>query len=78
MATPPRQGRTATAILRIVVAGFAYRGVTMQRVLSDTGSCYRSPPRYGIGATMGSRPPATCPMAAQNGGLPMSGIRGCP
>jgi hypothetical protein len=63
MATPPRQGRTATATatLRIAVAGFAYRGVTMQRALSDTGSCYRSPPRYGIGATMGSRPPSHLP-----------------
>ena len=33
---------TATAVLRRAVAWFAARGVTVQRVLSDNGSCYRS------------------------------------
>jgi transposase InsO family protein len=33
---------TATAVLRNAVAWFAERGVTVQRVISDNGSCYRS------------------------------------
>ncbi len=33
---------TATEVLRNAVAWFAERGVTVQRVLSDNGSCYRS------------------------------------
>jgi len=33
---------TATQVLRNAVAWFAERGVTIERVLSDNGSCYRS------------------------------------
>jgi hypothetical protein len=33
---------TATQVLRNAVAWFAERGVTVQRILSDNGSCYRS------------------------------------
>jgi transposase InsO family protein len=33
---------TATAVLRRAVAWFAARGVTVERVLSDNGSCYKS------------------------------------
>ena len=33
---------TATAVLRRAVTWFAERGVTVERVLSDNGSCYRS------------------------------------
>jgi transposase InsO family protein len=33
---------TATQVLRNAVAWFAERGVTVQRVLSDNGSCYKS------------------------------------
>ena len=33
---------TAIAVLRRAVGWFAVRGVTVQRVLSDNGSCYRS------------------------------------
>jgi transposase InsO family protein len=33
---------TATAVLRRAVAWFAVRGVTIQRVLSDNGSCYKA------------------------------------
>ena len=33
---------TATAVLRRAVAWFADRGVTVERVLSDNGSAYRS------------------------------------
>jgi transposase InsO family protein len=33
---------TAVAVLRNAVAWFAARGVTIQRVLSDNGSCYKS------------------------------------
>ena len=33
---------TATEVLRNAVAWFAERGVTVQRILSDNGSCYRS------------------------------------
>jgi transposase InsO family protein len=33
---------TATAVLRRAVAWFADRGVSVERVLSDNGSCYRS------------------------------------
>ena len=35
---------TAAAVLRNAVAWFADRGVTVERVLSDNGSCYRVPP----------------------------------
>jgi transposase InsO family protein len=34
--------QTATAVLSRAVAWFAVRGVTVERVLSDNGSCYRS------------------------------------
>jgi transposase InsO family protein len=34
--------QTATEVLRNAVAWFADRGVTIRRVLSDNGSCYRS------------------------------------
>ncbi len=34
--------QTAAAVLRNAVAWFARRGVTVERVLSDNGSCYRS------------------------------------
>jgi transposase InsO family protein len=33
---------TATAVLRRAIGWFAARGVFVQRVLSDNGSCYRS------------------------------------
>jgi transposase InsO family protein len=35
-------GATAAAVLRNATAWFANRGVTIERVLSDNGSCYRS------------------------------------
>ena len=35
---------TAIAVLRHAVAWFAARGVTVERVLSDNGAAYRSPP----------------------------------
>ena len=35
-------GSTAAAVLRRAVIWFAARGVTVQRVLTDNGSCYRS------------------------------------
>ena len=35
-------GETASQVLRNAVAWFAERGVTVHRVLSDNGSCYRS------------------------------------
>ena len=34
--------QTATVVLRNAVAWFADRGVTVQRILSDNGNCYRS------------------------------------
>lgn len=34
--------QTATEVLKNAVAWFADRGVTVQRVLSDNGSCYKS------------------------------------
>ncbi len=34
--------QTATAVLRRAVAWFAVRGVTVERVLSDNGSCYKA------------------------------------
>ena len=37
-----RMWETATEVLRNAVAWFAVRGVTVQRVLSDNGSCYKS------------------------------------
>ena len=38
------QAATATAVLRHAVAWFAARGVTVERVLSDNGSCLPVPP----------------------------------
>ena len=38
------KSQTAIAVLQRAVARFAERGVTIERVLSDNGSCYRSFP----------------------------------
>ena len=39
---PPQDSKTAIAVLRRAVTWFHARGVTVERVLSDNGSCYRS------------------------------------
>ena len=39
---PDEQGATAAAFLTRATAWFAARGVTVERVLTDNGSCYRS------------------------------------
>ena len=52
---------TAAAVLRRAVAWFAARGVTVERVLSDNGSCYRS----HLGAT-----PAPSSASPPNGPAP--------
>jgi transposase InsO family protein len=39
---PDERGVTAKAFLERVIRWFAQRGITIERVLSDNGSCYRS------------------------------------
>jgi transposase InsO family protein len=50
---------TATDVLRNAVAWFADRGVTVQRVLSDNGSCYRSHLWHEACAELGITPKKT-------------------
>ena len=64
---------TATQVLRNAVAWFADRGVTIQRVLSDNGSCYRDP-------TSGATPAPSSPSPQRRPGpivpRPMARSRG--
>ena len=47
---------TADRVLRNAVAWFAERGVTVQRVLTDNGSCYRSHLWHDACAELGITP----------------------
>ena len=59
---------TATDVLRNAVAWFAARGVTVQRVLSDNGSCYRSHLWADTCAELGIVPKKTRPYRPQTNG----------
>ena len=59
---------TATAVLANAVAWFADRGVTVQRVLSDNGSCYRSHLWRDTCAELGITPKKTRPYRPQTNG----------
>jgi hypothetical protein len=59
---------TATEVLRNAVAWFADRGVTVQRVLSDNGSCYKSNLWHQICADLGITVKKTRPYRPQTNG----------
>ena len=59
---------TAVAVLRHAVAWFAARGVTVERVLSDNGSCYRSRLWTTTCTELGVRPKKTRPYRPQTNG----------
>jgi transposase InsO family protein len=59
---------TAVAVLRRAAAWFAARGVTVERVLSDNGSCYRGRVWAAACAELGIRPKRTRPYRPQTNG----------
>ncbi len=59
---------TATDVLRNAVAWFAVRDVTVQRVLSDNGSCYKSHLWRDTCAELGITPKKTRPYRPQTNG----------
>jgi transposase InsO family protein len=59
---------TATAVLKNAVAWFADRGVTVARVLSDNGSCYKSHLWRDTCAELGITPKKTRPYRPQTNG----------
>ena len=59
---------TATAVLRRAVAWFADRGVTIERVLSDNGSAYRSHLWRDTCTNLGITPKKTRPYRPQTNG----------
>ena len=59
---------TATDVLRNAVAWFADRGVIVQRVLSDNGSCYKSNLWRDTCADLGVTPKKTRPYRPQTNG----------
>jgi transposase InsO family protein len=59
---------TAVAVLRRAVAWFAARGVTVERVLSDNGSPYRSRLWTAACLELGIRPKRTRPYRPQTNG----------
>ncbi len=59
---------TATAVLRNAVAWFADRGVTVQRVLSDNGSCYHPTSGAIPAPSSGITPKKTRPYRPQTNG----------
>jgi transposase InsO family protein len=59
---------TATTVLRNAVAWFADRGVTVERVLSDNGSAYRSHAWRDTCAELGIKPSRTRPYRPQTHG----------
>jgi transposase InsO family protein len=60
--------QTAAAVLRNAVAWFAARGVTVQPVLSDNGSCYKSHLWRDTCAELGITPKETRPYRPQTNG----------
>jgi len=62
------KAETAIGVLNRAVAWFAERGVTVERVLSDNGSCYRSHAWRDTCATLGITPKRTRPYRPQTNG----------
>ena len=62
------QAATAIGVLRRAVAWFAERGVTVERVLSDNGSCYRSYAWRDACAELDIKPKRTRPYRPQTNG----------
>ena len=60
--------QTAAEVLRNAVAWFAARGVTVRRVLSDNGSCYRAHLWRDTCAELGITPKRTRPYRPQTNG----------
>ena len=59
---------TAVAVLRRAVAWFNARGVTVRRVLTDNGACYRSNAWRDVCAELGITPKRTRPYRPQTNG----------
>ena len=59
---------TATEVLRNAVAWFAHRGITVHRVLSDNGSCYKSKLWHHTCADLGITAKKTRPYRPQTNG----------
>ena len=59
---------TAIGVLRRATAWFAARGVAVERVLSDNGSCYRSHAWAEVCAELGIKPKRTRPYRPQTNG----------
>jgi transposase InsO family protein len=62
------RGATATAVLRRATGWFAARGVTVRRVLTDNGGCYRSRDWTAACAQLGITPKRTRPYRPQTNG----------
>jgi transposase InsO family protein len=65
---PDERGETAAAFLRRALAFFAGHGVTVQRLLTDNGSCYCSAPFAAACAEQGVRHWRTRPYRPQTNG----------
>ncbi|WBQ05419.1 IS481 family transposase [Kribbella sp. CA-293567] len=59
---------TATAVLQRAVAWFTHHGVTVERVLSDNGSCYRSHAWHDTCTALAITPKRTRPYRPQTNG----------
>ncbi len=59
---------TAIGVLRRAVAWFAARGITVERVLSDNGSAYRSHAWHDACLELGIKPKRTQPYRPQTNG----------
>jgi transposase InsO family protein len=62
------RGETAAAVTARAVAWFAARGVTIERVMTDNGSCYRLRPFRGVLAGHGVVHKRTRPYRPQTNG----------
>ena len=62
------KSETAIGVLERAVAWFADRGVSVERVLSDNGSCYRSYAWRDACAALGIKPKRTRPYRPQTNG----------
>jgi transposase InsO family protein len=65
---PDEQGATAAAFWRRAVAWFAAHGITVERVLTDNGACYRSKPWADACADTGAVHKRTRPYRPQTNG----------
>lgn len=65
---PDEQATTATAFWRRAVAWFAAHGITVERVLTDNGSCYRSSDWTQACAELGIKAKRTRPYRPQTNG----------